>query len=73
MTSETAMTRPISDTRHSVPASYRADQLYTSIQILEYLDLDIHLDLDMNIYVFCVNGVIDISNIHVIILYPSVM
>ena len=51
------MTRPISDTGHSVPACYRADQLYTSIQILEYLDLDIHLDLDMNIYVFCVNGV----------------
>ena len=42
---------------HSVPASSRADQLYTSIQILEYLDLDIHPDLDMNIYVFCVNGV----------------
>ena len=42
---------------HSVPAWSRADQLYTSIQILEYLDLDIHLDLDMNIYVFCVNGV----------------
>ena len=56
MTSETAMTRPISDTGHSVPASSRAGQLYTSIQILEYLDLDIHLDLDMNIYVFCVNG-----------------
>ena len=57
MTSETAMTRPISDTGLSLPASSRADQLYTSIQILEYLDLDIHLDLDMNIYVFCVNGV----------------
>ena len=57
MTSETAMTWPISDTGHSLPAWSRADQLYTSIQILEYLDLDIHLDLDMNIYVFCVNGV----------------
>ena len=42
---------------HSVPPWSHADQLYTSIQILEYLDLDIHLDLDMNIYVFCVNGV----------------
>ena len=51
------MTRPISDTGHSVPASYRADQLYTSIQILEYLDLDIHLDLDMNIYVFYIHRV----------------
>ena len=56
MTSETAMTRPISDTGHSVPACYRADQLYTSIQILEYLDLDIHLDLDMNIYVLYIYG-----------------
>ena len=51
------MTRPISDTGHSVPASYRADQLYTSIQILEYLDLDIHLDLDMNIYLSYISGV----------------
>ena len=50
------MTRPISDTGHSVPACYRADQLYTSIQILEYLDLDIHLDLDMNIYVLYIYG-----------------
>ena len=37
------------DTGHSVPASSRADQLYTSIQILEYLDLDIHPDLDISI------------------------
>ena len=50
------MTRPISDTGLSVPAWSRADQLYTSIQILEYLDLDIHLDLDMNIYVLYIYG-----------------
>ena len=41
---------------HSVPAWSRADQLYTSIQILECLDLDILLDLDMNIYVFYIYG-----------------
>ena len=40
----------------SVPASSRADQLYTSIQILEYLALNIHLDRDKNIYVFYIYG-----------------